>query len=55
MFDKPRVSDKEAANLRMELRFGENIVIPSDTLERLLGDLEELQNVQAVAEAPLAP
>lgn len=51
MLDKPRVSDKEVANLRMDLRFGQNIVIPSDTLERLLGDLEELQNMRSVTEA----
>lgn len=51
MLDKPRVSDKEVANLRMDLRFGQHIVIPSDTLERLLGDLEELQNMRSVTEA----
>ena len=51
MSEQQMVSDKEAANLRMELRFGENIVIPSDTLERLLDYIDELQKERPMREA----
>lgn len=51
MSEQQMVSDKEAANLRMELRFGENIVIPSDTLERLLDYIDELQKERPMRDA----